>query len=679
VGEHADAVSDLVRSVVEPSSLVVVGASPRRPAVVLGVQRGRVPVWGVNPSRSEVLGLACYPSVAELPEVPETAVMLVSHERIERAVADAIASGIQSFIVPGIGSEAGAQAGPITRRVAELISSANGTMLGPNCMGVAIPDGPSPWLDAIPDSFMAGHVAVVAQSGSVGEAMVSLGPRVGFRAVVSCGGEADLGIADFLEFYAVDERTRAVALFIETVRKPEAFAAALERCAVAHKPVVCLKVGASGAAARIAMAHTGALVGSARAFTALLLRTGAIEVHDMPELVETLAVLGCRRWPRGVRAGAVSESGGEAALLADRGEENGLEFSPLPEPVMEALGREFPALVSPENPIDAWAADVPERIYPRALELLARSGAYDVLVAQVDLSRFRSTGDHGWNRMIVEALGLQAAAAGLFAATTTVHTTDPPDWAPELGRALDVALLRGPRDATLAIRRVAGWTPRVPRAPAWDAPIAIGDLVAGEGSVAEYESAAILQRYGVRFARAVRARTGEQAAEAARRLGTPVVVKRDGPAHKARTGGVRLGIDSPAAAVAAAEALGLPVLVAKQLPPGVEVFCGGVRDPDYGPVIAVGAGGFDVESASVAAMVGPLSDDDAALLVAETGLRDSDGALALAAVAVSRLLHEHPELAEVDINPLICGDQETVAVDALVVVASAGASRSGAG
>jgi acetyltransferase len=670
VDEHAGAAADRVRSVVEPSSLVVVGASPRRPPVVLGVQRGRVPVWGVNPSRSEVLGLACYPSVADLPEVPETAVMLVSHERIEQAVAEALAGGIRSFVVPGIGSEAGAQAGPITRRVAELIFSANGTMLGPNCMGVAVPDGPSTWLDAIPDSFLAGHVAVVAQSGSVGEAMVSLGPRVGFRGVVSCGGEADLGIADFLEFYAADERTRAVALFIETVRRPESFAVALERCAAAGKPVVCLKVGTSEAAARVALAHTGALVGSARAFTALLRRTGAIEVHDVPELIETLVVLGCRRWPRGVRAGAVSESGGEAALLADRGEENGLEFSPLPEPVMDALVREFPALVAPENPIDAWAADEAERIYPRALQLLAQSGAYDVLVAQVDLSRFRSTTDHVWNRMIVEALGKEAATAGLFAATTTVHTTDPPDWAPELGRTLDVALLRGPRDATLAIRRVAGWAPRVPRDPAWGAAIGIGDLVAAEGAVAEHESTAILERYGVRFAPRVRARTGEQAAEAARALGTPVVVKRDGPAHKARGGGVRLGIDSPAAAAAAAEAVGLPVLVARQVPPGVEVFCGGVRDRDYGPVIAIGAGGVDVENASVAAMVGPLSDDDAAALVAEAGLTDADGALALAAVAVSRLLHEHPELAEVDINPLVCGDEETVAVDALVVVAA---------
>jgi acetate---CoA ligase (ADP-forming) len=658
-----------VRSVVEPRSLVIVGASPRRPGPILGALRGQVPVWGVNPSRTEVLGVPCFPSVRDLPELPETAVVLVSHERIEDALAEAVAVGIRSFVVPGLGSEAGGQAKAIIERVTELVASVDGTMLGPNCMGFAVPDGASPWLAPIPVSFIGGHIAVVTQSGSVGEAMVSLGPRVGFRAVVSCGGEADLGIAEFLDFFAADERTRAVGLFIETVRRPAAFAAALGRCAEAGKPVVCLKVGSSEAAARVALAHTGALVGSSRAFSALVRRTGAIQVDDVPELVETLEVLGCRRWPRGIRVGAVSESGGEAALLADHGEQNGLQFSPLPEVVREALALEFPALTAPQNPIDAWAAAEPERIYPRTLELLARSGAYDVLVAQVDLSRFRSASDHGWNRLIIEALGEVADAAGLFAATTTVHTTDPPDWAPDLARALDVALLRGPSDATAAIARVAGWRARVPDRPACGASIEVADLMTGDGPLPEYESAAILERYGVSFAPRVRARSPAEAGAAARDLGTPVVVKRDGPAHKARSGGVRLGVETPEAAAAAADELGGAVLVAKQAPPGAEVFCGGLRDPDYGPVLAVGPGGADVEtSASVLAMVGPLSAADAAFLVSEAKLPDPHGQVARAVEAVSRLMHEHPEVVEVDINPVICGLDESVAVDALVVV-----------
>jgi acetate---CoA ligase (ADP-forming) len=669
-----------IRPVIEPHSLVLVGASPRRPAAVLGIQRGEIPVWGVHPTRDEVLGLRCFPTLRDLPEAVETAVLLVGHQRIEEALADAIGAGNRNFIVPGLGNEAGDRAAPIIERITQRIGAAGGMLLGPNCMGVAVPDGASPWLAPVPESFLPGHVAAVVQSGSVGEALLALGPRVGFRAVVSCGGEADLGIADFLEFFAGDDRTRAVALFIETVRRPQAFADALERCARENKPVVCLKVGSSEAAARAALAHTGALVGSRRAFSALLRRSGAMEADDLPALVETLEVLARRRWPRGTRAGAVSESGGEAALLADRGEENGLQFEPLPDRVRETIVREFPALTAPQNPIDAWAADEPERIFPRTMEILAESDVFDVLLAQVDLSRFRSPSDQAWNKLVLEALGRAADRRGLFAAVTTAHTTDPPDWAFELARALDVALLRGPRDATAAIARVARWRPRLPTSPAWGDPIAIAHLITRDGPLPEHESCQILERYGVHFAPRMRAQTPRQAAQAARELGSPVVVKRDGPAHKARSGGVRLGIETPEAAAIAAEQLGLPVLVARQSPPGTELFCGAVRDPDYGPVIAVGQGGVDVEeNARTAAILGPLSHEDAVLLVADAGLPDPHGELARAAGAVSRLMHEHPEISEVDINPLICSQNETIAVDALIIVTPLQASIRGSG
>ncbi|HEX5192142.1 MAG TPA: acetate--CoA ligase family protein [Solirubrobacteraceae bacterium] len=664
-----------VRAIVAPRSLVLVGASPRRPAPVLGSCRGGIPVWGVNPNRDEVLGVRCVPTIADLPEPVETAVLLVGHERLEGALDEAIEAGIRNFIVPGLGNEAGAAAGPVVRRVTQRVAAAGATMLGPNCMGIAVPDGASPWLAPINDGFIGGHVAAVVQSGSVGEALASLGPRVGFRAVVSCGGEADLGIEDFVDFFAGDERTRAVALFVEAVRHPQAFARALDRCARQRKPVVCLKVGSSDAAARAALAHTGAIVGSRSAFSALLHRTGAIECRDLPELVETLEVLGRDRWPRGTRVGGVSESGGEAALLADRGEDAGLAFEPLAESVRAVVSREFPALTAPGNPIDAWAAAEPERIYPRTLELLAQSGDFDVLVAQIDLSRFRGGGDQSWNRVVVQALGEVANRHDLFGAVTTVHTTDPPAWAVGLARELDIALLRGPRDATAAIARVARWHPRPCRWPSWGEPIAVSELEGAAGALPEYESSVLLGRYGVSFAPCRRARTPANAAAAARELGPPVVVKRDGPAHKARDGGVRLGVQTAAAAAAAARELGGPVLVAQQSPPGEELFCGAIRDPQYGPLIAIGRGGTDVERhAAAVTVLGPIGRDDAAMFVADAGLPDPDGALAAATEAVSRLMHEHPEVAEVDVNPLICSPGGTVAVDALVVVDRTGSA-----
>jgi acetyltransferase len=303
------------------------------------------------------------------------------------------------------------------------------------------------------------------------------------------------------------------------------------------------------------------------------------------------------------------------------------------------------------------------------LELLAQSSAFDVLIAQVDLSRYRSAADQEWNRFVLDALGRTAGEHGMFAAVTTAHTTDPPNWAYELARELDVALLRGARDAAGAIARVARWRPRLPLAPEWGEPIAIEDLLVREGALPEHESCCVLERYGVRFPARARARSPEEAAAVAARLGTPVVVKRDGPAHKAKDHGVRLGIETPEQAAKAAAELGGPVLVARQAFRGTELFCGAVRDPHYGPVIAIGSGGIDVEkNARSLAILGPLSHHDAAELLREAGLPDPHRAVALAAEAVSRLMHEHPEVVEVDINPLICGESETLAVDALVVV-----------
>lgn len=658
-----------VRPFLSPRSAVIIGASPRHPAVIQGMLGHGIQLWGVTPRHSEILGLPCFASAADLPEAPEVAVLLLGHERTEAAVQEALDRGVRHFLVPGLGAEAGAHGRAVVARITELIGEADGRWLGPNCMGVAVPGGPSPWLTRLSGSFTAGHVAAVVQSGSVGEALTCLGPRVGFRAIVSTGGEVDLGISDFVEFLAEDPQTRAIALFIEAVRRPAEFVHALDRCAAAGKPVVCLKVGVSEAAARAALAHTGAIVGSRSAFSALLARSGAMEVHDIAELVETLEVLGRRSRPRGTRVVGVSESGGEAALLSDLAEEVGLAVPRLPAPVKRAIQEEFPALVNPGNPVDAWAAAEPAQIYPRVIELLAASGELDVLLALVDLSRFRSDADQAWNRVVLESLGASARKHELFAAVVTVHTSDPPDWAVSLAAEIDVALLRGTRNATAALARVARWRPRTLAATGEVSAAPLCGLPLGDGALAEHESCGVLERYGVQFAARRRAETPDGAAAAHRELGGCVVVKTDGPAHKARGGGVRLGITSPEGAADAARELRGSVLVARQVPSGEELFCGAIRDPTYGPVIALGRGGVDIERRGDATVVlGPLSQADAALVIADAGLPDPHGALARAAAGISRLLQEHQAVLEVDINPLIVTSEETIAVDGLIIV-----------
>jgi acetyltransferase len=658
-----------VRSLVVPASLAVVGASPRNLAAVETVVASGVRAWGVNPNRDEVAGLPCYPSVADLPETPECAFLMVNHERVEDAFEDAAAAGVRAFVVPGVGAEAGAASKPTTERLAARARELGAAMLGPNCMGVFVPGGPAAWNGRPQDTTASGGVAVLCQSGSIADAFLSLGGRIGIRCVVSSGAEAVTDAADFLAFFADDPETAAVGLFLETVRRPDAFVDALRRCAEAGKPVACLKVGRSEAAARAALSHTGALVGSDRAFSAVLRRYSAIEVEDFHELVETLEILGRSRRPGGTRIAGISESGGECALLGDRAEAAGIPFEPLSDGLASSLTSAFPLYLAPGNPLDAWGIADETEVYPRSLELLAASGEFDILVAQADLSQFRDPSNDEWCELTLRTLArLRDEHEALFCAMTTVHSADPPRHFQDLARELDVPLLRGPRDAMVALARTAR-RPQFEPAAARAVPD-VADLLGAGGPLPEHESSLVLERLGVPFAPRRRATTPDEAGAAVEDIGAPVVVKRDGLAHKAREGGVVLGVTSPEAAAEAAQRLGGAVLVARQVEAGVEVLCGMTRDPDFGPILAVGRGGVDVEEVdSVAVSSAPVDPASAAALVALAGVDDPHGVVAVTLVALGDLAVANPRIASVEVNPLIVTVSGTIAVDALVVLA----------
>jgi acetate---CoA ligase (ADP-forming) len=659
-----------VGSLLAPHSIAVVGASPRNVAAVETVVAGGVRAWGVNPNRDEVAGLRCYPSVAELPEVPECAFLVVNHERVESAFEEAAAAGVRAFVVPGVGAEAGAAAKPTAERLASRARELGAVLLGPNCMGFFVPGGPAAWNGQPQDTTAPGSVAVLCQSGSIADAFLSLGGRIGLRCVVSSGAEAVTDAADYLAFFAGDPETRAVGLFLETVRRPDAFVDALRACAEAGKPVACLKVGRSEAAARAALSHTGALVGSDRAFSAVLRRHSAIEVGDFHELVETLEILGRRRLPAGRRIAGISESGGECALLADRAEAAGIPFEPLSTQLATALSHAFPNYLAPGNPLDAWGIDEETEVYPHSLELLAASGEFDVLVAQADLSQFRDRTNDEWCELTLQTLArLANDHDGLFCAMTTVHSADPPRHFQELSRELDVPLLRGPRDSMLALAAVVGRRAYEAAQASAERPD-VSDLLGSSRALPEHESALVLERAGVPFAARRRAASPEEAAIAAGEIGTPVVVKLDGPAHKARDGGVVLGVASPEDAAEATRRLGAPVLVARQVEPGTEVLCGMTRDPDFGPILAVGRGGMAVEEHDdVVLTSAPLARRSAEILVAEAGVDDPHGVVADTLVAISDLALANPRIESIEVNPLIVSASGTTAVDALVVVA----------
>jgi acetyltransferase len=413
------------------------------------------------------------------------------------------------------------------------------------------------------------------------------------------------------------------------------------------------------------------MVGSGRAFSALLAAYGVIEVTDVPDLVETLEVLGRRRRPTGPRLAAVSESGGEAALLADQAEAGGLVLEPLPGAVAADLRDAFPNLTEPTNPLDVWAVDSVDRVFTGAFTRLRDAGIYDILAAVVELTQFRSKRDIAWCRMVVEDLDRATRGHPIFPVVISTGCVDPPPEIAELASDADIALLRGTRAAVGALSAVAAWRPRRPPAETLDRITEVGDLLR-DGFLPEFESATLLERYGVRFAPFRRARSAQEASAAATELGFPVVVKVDDSAHKAHSGGVELDVADAARAAAAAGRLGGRVLVARQLPPAQEIIVGLLRDPTCGPVVSIGHGGADAEALGASAVaLAPLDPDAAEELVRSVsgpppgtqGHADLTAALR----ALSRLAAEHPEIASVDINPIIASAESAIAVDALVV------------
>ncbi|MGI9187714.1 MAG: acetate--CoA ligase family protein [Gaiellales bacterium] len=656
----------------------VVGASDRGPGYTLlqNLSAHGGEVIGVHPKREEAAGHHCVPSIADVPFTPDVVSIALGPRTIVPALDEAIAAGHRVFSIPGLGAEAAGEEGDVARAaVRERLLAADAVCVGINCMGIAVPERPSPWMGTICPGFRDGGVAAIVGSGSIGEAVLALGPRVGFRSVVSIGSETSRDAADWLAFHVEDERTRAIGLFLEAVRRPAAFRAALERAADAGKPVVILKVGRSEVAARNAMAHTGAIVGSDRSFDALCRSYGAIRVDDYGDWLEQLEVLGTPRRPRGPRTVLLTNSGGESELVADVSDAAGMPLMTLPTDLAAEIDAAWP-FHGVHNPIDYWAFGEPAEIVPDIVRRCARHPEVDNVIINIDQSwRFtngeRDNAEHACATMADVALETDA-----FCAVLSTAVSDPSDTAVLNAARGGVPVLIGAGMGMRAVARAAQWRPTKPEAPApWEASDC-PELERAAGHLAEADAKAVLGRYGVRAPRELRAATPAEARAAAAEINATVVVKVDGPAHKEKYGGVILGCTDPERAAAAAEKIGAPVLVCEEIRGGAEVLCGLVRDPLYGPVVVVGVGGSWAEAVgdTARAGLGPISQSDAERLVRSVGPlqhRLADAEITIVAetlVALGRVAHDFPRVTEIDVNPLVIRDGSGVALDGLIVL-----------
>ena len=721
-----------------PASVAIVGATLR--GHLARILRDNLKTMGsparhyfVNPKYDTLLDEPCYPSLAALPERPDSVLVGLGPGRAAAAVEEAARAGARSVIVPGGGIvEGGEPARVMQVEVARVAREHGLALLGPNCMGfIDFTTSTAIYIGDVNPWQPRGVVAGIAQSGSVTDAFVHAGTRIGFSRIVSCGAEVMLDVCDYLGYSLDDPETQAVILFVEGLKRPERFLALADRALELGKPVAVLKVGRSAQAQAASVAHSGSLAGEDRVTAAALEAAGVIRCSDLDELLEVAELMaGCHRLGRRAgkgRTGVITVSTGEASLIADLAPETGIDLPPVPPDAKERLAIELPTLGYVGNPLDPWGADEPEKTYAAAFEVFAASGAYDVL-ALVHDNPYREL--HG------EIETATSVAAGLLAATR-----DRPQLLPvlvsltsgeishEVKRLLDdaggVPYIRGTREAFAAIAARARWEARRarrleigPRRPGWAAlaadrtPSGLDPAAAGTTSLqvdverdpartvlAERESLDVLRRAGLPVVEARPVADVSGAVAAADELGYPVAVKVDvtGLAHKTEIDGVRLGLATRDAVQAAAEALlhDVPgrltpnsrlrgLLVEPMAPPGVELIVGLVRDPQYGPAVLVGLGGVLAEvlddTAIAIAPVGQAEARDllnglrgAAIL---HGLRGRPAVDVDAAVDIIVRLGDfalvRPAVLEVDLNPVIVGTTGAVAVDALVVLEGGG-------
>ena len=715
-----------LRPLFAPRSIAVVGASNR--GGIARTVRDNLVVMGsqtrchfVNPRYDELLGQPCYPSLDALPERPDTVLVALNPLRAAAVVEEAALAGVPAVIVPGGGVVEGGEAAARMQREVREIAIRHGTaLLGPNCMGMFdLTTNAATYIGDINPWLPRGGVAGIAQSGSVTDAFIQSGSRIGFSRIIGCGSEVVLDACDFLGYCLDDPETTAVVLFLEGFKRPERFLALADRALALGKPIMVVKVGRSAQAQAAALAHSGSLTGEDRATDAALAATGVLRCADLDELLETAElVAGCRRMGRRVgrgRTGVVTVSTGEASLIADLAPRTGIDLPDVPAATRERLLGDLPTLGYIGNPLDPWGATEPAAAYAAAFGAFAESGAYDVLAIVHDFP-YRSLPSEIETASEVTDQLLRATEdrPELLPVYISLTSGEPPgETKAQLDAAGGVPILRGALEAFTAIAAVARWEARCdvrreagrPRRAAWTAlaadrtawgsePPAAITVAPTATALSERESLSLLAAAGIPVTALREATDAQAAAAAAREFGGPVALKLDavGLAHKSDAGAVRLGLGDDAAVAAAADQLlalgrrlaptGLMVrglLVQPMASPGLELIVGLIRDRDFGPLVVVGLGGVLAEVLDdVVLRLAPVTPEEAdGMLDDLRGTRLLDGvrgrpaadraAIGAIIVAVARLGIERPDIVAIDVNPVISGPSGTIAVDALVV------------
>lgn len=677
-----------LRPLFEPETLAIVGVSAdpgkwgywfARDAA-LGAHRRRV--YLVGRSGGEVHGMPVHRSLDELPEVPELVVLSVPAHGLEAAVDESLAAGARALVAIAAGfAELGEEGVARERALVERVRAAGAAFVGPNCLGIF--DGAAE-LQLASTPLPAGPVGFVSQSGNVllETALLLEDLGLGFSRAVSVGNQADVDATELVSALAEHEETRVIGVYCEDFRDGRAF---VEAARTAEKPVVLMTVGRTAEGSRAARSHTGALT-SGRDAVGAACRGGGIHFVETPRrLAETVQALLMQQRPPGRRVAVVGDGGGCGAIASDLLVERGLAVPVLPEQTQAALREVLPPTSSTSNPVDLAGAG--ER------DLLTFARTTRVLLAADDVDAVLFTAYFGgYSTMSEEMCRREVAVAGLLAQAMTetrkplvVHTMYPTTPPAATLRAAGVPVYRAIEAAAQAVAALVADAAPVPPPPASLPQPAAPLADAGYAAAREALAAA-----GVPFGAARTVRDRDEALAAASEVGYPTVLKALGVLHKSDAGGVVLGLRDASELAAAFDDLAarlepaaFSVEAAEDVTEGFELLAGARRDPRFGPLVVVGAGGIHAEVLRDAAVaLAPVDASTAEVLVRSLASAPLLGgargrppldvaAAARAVAALSCFAAAHPEIAEVEVNPLLVRreDEGAVGLDARIVLA----------
>lgn len=713
--EDEVAAIESLRAFLEPRSVAVIGASRQR-----GTPGGEVfhnllfsgfngPVYPVNSAAPVVQSVPAYPSVEAIPGPVDLAVIAVPAERVLEVAESCARKGVRALVVISAGfAEIGPEGRARQDALLRICRAGRMRLIGPNCIGIINTD-PTVRLNATfgPEAPLPGNVGFLSQSGALGLAAIEYAASraIGLSSFVSVGNKADISSNDLLCYWEQDPRTDVILLYLESFGNPRRFARIARRVGKT-KPIVAVKSGRTTAGARATASHTGALLAASDVTVdALFHQAGVIRTDTLEEMFDVATLLANQPLPAGNGVGILTNAGGLAVLCADACEAAGLEIPVLSEETQAELRTFLPPVAGVLNPVDMIASATAEG-YRRAIRTMARDPRIYAIIA-LFITPLPTAVSAEVASAIVDAARSLERTMPVLAVFMSSGGVPPELQAPDVR----VPAYAFPEDAAIALGhavRYAEWRRRpVPEPPRIEgirreeaAALLARAQPDRDGWLDPAQVAQLLACYGLPMVDQEFVATPEEAAAAAERIGGAVALKGISPGivHKTEAGLVRLGLtgaeavrmaaDEMAATLAAQGRPSPSFVVQRMVSGGVEMIVGIVHDPQFGPVVACGAGGVLVELIKdLTVRLTPISPEDAAemlrglktypLLQGYRGSPPCDvGALQDILLRVSALADDFPRIVELDLNPVLALPAGAVILDARVRVAQ-GPSQSG--